>query len=360
MTLKTVDELRLLMRAQYPMIYLVTYEEIRATQLLASICAERNMALHTWSFTEGVKRYGVVAPPQEANPIQVLDYVREYDRPSAFILRDLHAYFGSPEVVRKLRDLRGEASNSYKPIIITSPVLRVPQELEKIVTVVDLDLPDTEEIGTLVDTCINLIGGANAEQPVECQRDLVVQACRGLTNDEIDNVLAKSWVAYGALDVPTILSEKKQIIRKSGILEYCEETADYASIGGMDLLKEWLEDRGEAFDAEARQFGLPQPKGILLLGTPGSGKSLVAKSVAGLWGIPLLRLDVGKVFAGVVGASEENMRRVIKIAESVAPVVLMIDEIEKGLAGTSSSNFSDAGTASRVFGTMIQWLDKAA
>jgi ATP-dependent 26S proteasome regulatory subunit len=357
MAQKTVDELRLLLRAQYPMIYMVTYEEARATQMLAQLCQERGMDLHTWSFTEGIKRFGNANPPEEANPVQVLDFVREYDRPSMFVLRDMHAYFGSPEVVRKLRDLQNDASNSYKPIVMTSPILRIPPELEKVVTVVDLDLPDTEEIGEVVDTCLNLVGDTSQS----CDRTHVVQACRGLTSDEINNVLAKSWVAHSTLDVPTILSEKRQIIRKSGILEYCDEIEDYENIGGMDLLKQWLEDRGDAFSPEARHFGLPQPKGILLLGTPGSGKSLIAKSVAGLWGMPLLRLDVGKIFAGIVGASEENMRRVIKVTESVAPVVLMIDEIEKGLSGTGSSNFSDAGTTSRVFGTLIQWMnDKTA
>jgi SpoVK/Ycf46/Vps4 family AAA+-type ATPase len=159
-------------------------------------------------------------------------------------------------------------------------------------------------------------------------------------------------------DIPTILDEKKQIIRKSGMLEYYEQTEDVHDIGGLEVLKEWLAKRRHAFSSRAREFGLPLPKGILLIGVPGTGKSLTAKAVGRLWEMPLLRLDVGKIFAGLVGSSEENIRQVIHTAEAIAPAILWIDEIEKGFSGTGSSNMSDGGTTSRVFGSFITWLQE--
>jgi SpoVK/Ycf46/Vps4 family AAA+-type ATPase len=159
-------------------------------------------------------------------------------------------------------------------------------------------------------------------------------------------------------DMPTIIGEKKQIIRKSGILEYYEAVEDVEDVGGLEILKDWLKKRQQAFTSKARDFGLPLPKGILLIGIPGTGKSLTAKCVGSMWQMPLLRLDVGKIFAGLVGSSEENIRKVIKTAEAIAPAILWLDELEKGFSGTGSSNMSDGGTTSRVFGTFITWLQE--
>jgi SpoVK/Ycf46/Vps4 family AAA+-type ATPase len=159
-------------------------------------------------------------------------------------------------------------------------------------------------------------------------------------------------------DVPVILSEKEQIIRKSGMLEYYRATEAFENIGGMEDLKEWLRKRKMAFSEEAKKFGLPSPKGVLLIGVQGCGKSLCAKALASLWRVPLLKLDMGKVFDSLVGSSEQNVRQAIKVAESVAPTILWVDEVEKAFAGTQSSTFSDAGTTSRVFGTFITWLQE--
>src|SRR5438132_7657129 len=162
----------------------------------------------------------------------------------------------------------------------------------------------------------------------------------------------------GSFDIDIILSEKERIVRKSGVLEFFRTREQMEDIGGLDLLKTWLKKRQTAFSEEARQFGLPRPKGILMVGIPGGGKSLTAKAVGASWRLPLLRLDVGKVFAGIVGSSEENMRRAIQMAEAVAPSILWVDELEKGFSGTGSSNTSDAGTAARVFCRFITWLQE--
>jgi SpoVK/Ycf46/Vps4 family AAA+-type ATPase len=174
----------------------------------------------------------------------------------------------------------------------------------------------------------------------------------------VDNVLAKSLVEKGKLDIDVVLAEKEQIVRKSGILEFYPTDESLTNVGGLDLLKNWLRKRRTAFSDRARDYGLPQPKGALLIGVQGCGKSLTAKAVASLWSLPLLRLDVGRIFSGIVGSSEERMRRAIQTAESIAPAMLWLDEVEKGFAGTQSSSFSDAGTTSRVFGTFVTWLQE--
>ncbi len=186
----------------------------------------------------------------------------------------------------------------------------------------------------------------------------VVESALGLTLVEAENVFSKSAVRTHTFDLETILEEKKQIIRKSGLLEYYEHREEFSDVGGMEILKDWLVKRRAAFGARARDFGLPLPKGILLIGVPGTGKSLTAKAVGALWQMPLLRLDVGKIFAGLVGSSEENVRTVIKTAEAIAPAILWIDELEKGFSGTGSSGQTDGGTTSRVFSTFLTWLQE--
>ncbi|MCL4789144.1 MAG: AAA family ATPase, partial [Verrucomicrobia bacterium] len=159
-------------------------------------------------------------------------------------------------------------------------------------------------------------------------------------------------------DVGAVFSEKQQIIRKSGLLEYCATTESFANVGGLRVLKEWLTKRAVAFTSEARAFGLPPPKGILLLGVQGCGKSLCAKAVSNLWRLPLLRFDMGRMFGSLVGSSEENVRRAIAVAESVAPAILWVDEIDKAFAGSQSSGVTDGGTTARVFGTFVTWLSE--
>jgi SpoVK/Ycf46/Vps4 family AAA+-type ATPase len=175
----------------------------------------------------------------------------------------------------------------------------------------------------------------------------------------IKKLYPRSQAYYISIDI--VLTEKKQIIGKSGVLEYFDNLEEFANVGGMTGLKDWLQKRSIAFTDAAKEFGLPDPKGLLVLGIPGTGKSLVCKAVAGLWKVPLIRSDVGRIMSGLVGSSEDNMRKALRTAESISPCIMWIDEIEKGLSGTGSSNMSDAGTTARVFGTFIQWLqDKTA
>lgn len=362
-------EIEVLVRARYPVIYVVTWEEARVEAAIAEIAAKREKKVYTWSVCRGIAPYGVSPQSRQSvddktrDPLPALDQVLEMVDPAVFVFKDFHPYFSDPAVVRKVREVALSLKNSYKTLILVSPTLRLPLELEKDISVVDFSLPGREEIGELLDHTIDEVN-KNAGLSISLTpsaREALVNAALGLTINEAENVFAKTLVKTGGLsedDVPIILSEKEQIIRKSGMLEYYRASEAFENVGGLEELKEWLRKRKSAFSDEARSFGLPAPKGALLIGVQGCGKSLCAKALASLWNVPLLRLDLGRVFASLVGSSEENVRQAIRIAESVAPAILWMDEIEKAFAGTQSSSFSDAGTTARVFGTFITWLQE--
>jgi SpoVK/Ycf46/Vps4 family AAA+-type ATPase len=358
----SAQEVEDLIKARYPLIYVVSSEEARVEKTLREMALRREMKLAAWSITRGfVPLAGEHRGGDVKDPIKALDHIAGVEGKSVFILRDFHAFVDNPQVVRKLRDLAHDLpSKSRKNVILLSPVLKIPPEMEKEVAVIDWDLPDRGEIDGIISRMLQdlPVGVEPGEAGDAAGRERIVEAALGLTYVETENVLAKSIVRNKTFDVHTILSEKKHIIRKSGILEYYEAVESLDDIGGLEILKAWLSKRRNAFTKQARDFGLPLPKGILLIGVPGCGKSLTAKAVGAAWQMPLLRLDVGKIFGGLVGSSEENIRKVIKTAEAIAPAVLWLDELEKGFSGTGSSNMSDGGTTSRVFGTFVTWLQE--
>jgi SpoVK/Ycf46/Vps4 family AAA+-type ATPase len=358
------SELGDLIRARYPLMYIVSHEEERVEKSLYDLCIEREMRLEVWSITEGFKVVANGSGTREIkDPMKALDHVHraEANQKALFILRDFHPFFKEPTILRRLRDLATELRRTRKSLIMLSPVKKIPPELEKsIAAVMDWELPSRQEVEAIARRLIPQAPPATQQQ-IESEPTFiehVVEAALGLTEVEAENVFAKSMVRTHTFDVETILEEKKQIIAKSGILEYYEHREEFSDIGGLTNLKDWLVKRRHAFSSRARDFGLPLPKGILMIGVPGTGKSLTAKAVGALWEMPLLRLDVGKIFAGLVGSSEENIRTVIRTAEAIAPAILWIDEIEKGFSGTGSSNMSDGGTTSRVFGSFITWLQE--
>ena len=356
---KPVDvELETLIRARYPIIYVVSWEERRVEETLREICQKRGKKLIQWTITSGLG--GNVA---SRDPLAALDQVLAAPDQTVFLLKDFHPFMNDHMVVRKLRDLVYALKTSFKTLILLSPTLKLPVELEKEITVVDYQLPTPQDIDRLLEGIIQSVRSNNQINvnltPLE--REQILKAASGLTSNEAENVFAKSLVEKRKFDIDVILSEKEQIIRKSGILEYYPASEAFSDVGGMDLLKEWMSQRTASFTDAAREYGLPEPKGVLLLGVQGCGKSLTAKAIGSLWKLPLLRLDVGKIFGGIVGQSEENIRKAISTAESVAPCVLWIDELEKGFSGTQSSGSSDGGTTSRVFGTFLAWMqDKKA
>lgn len=358
-------ELEILIKARYPILYIVSWEEQRVESEIENIAKEssRPKKIFTWSITEGITDKKDLQDDSCRDPLVALDYILKCTDPAIFIFKDFHSFMQEPTIMRKIRDIALAFKQSYKTLIFLSPSFKIPQDLEKDITVIDFPLPDLKDLEILLDHIMKQVQ-ANPKARVDLNssgKEKLLKAALGLTLTEAENVFAKAIVVDGKLnedDISVVISEKEQIIRKTGILEYYHASEVFTDIGGLEHLKEWLLKRGKAFTDKARTFGLPQPKGILLLGTQGCGKSLTAKAIAALWKLPLLRLDVGKIFAGFVGSSEENVRKAIKVSESVSPCVLWIDEIEKGFSGTQSSNFSDGGTTARVFGAFLTWLQE--
>ena len=359
------------LRAGYPILYVVTAEEDRAVEQIGGLLADGELSKrrpYAWSVSRGLCTLDLKPVDRKtADPKRILPFLLEFPDPGVFILEDFHFFLDersptAPLVVRQLRDLVGPFKAARKTVVLLSSVLKLPPELEKDLTVVDLDLPGEAELAALLDDTVEQVRD-NPRVEVnlgEGGREKTVKALTGLTRSEAENALAKVIVTRSRLDpedVDLLLAEKEQIIRKSGMLEFYSTPERFGSIGGLENLKTWLRQRGKAFSEAARQFGLPSPKGLLLVGVPGCGKSLSAKAVAAEWHMPLLKFDLGKVFGGLVGQSEENMRRALKMAEAVAPCVLWIDEIEKGLSGVRGQT-GDSGTSTRVFGTLLTWMEE--
>ncbi len=323
MPTRTDIELETLIRARYPLIYVVSWEEKRVEDALRAIARERGKKLNIWTVTQGFATSTGQRDHTTREPLVALDNIANSPDQAIFLLKDFHAFITDFNVTRRLRDLTLALKNSFKNLVILAPILKLPPELEKEVTVLDYGLPTVDELGKLLDDIIRSVRDApNVDTDLTPEeREQVLKAAQGLTAMEAENVFAKSLVQKRTFDVDVILTEKEQIIRKSGILEYYPADERFGDVGGLDILKDWMDKRTVAFSDKAREFGLPEPKGILLLGVQGCGKSLSAKAVGAQWRLPLLRLDVGKIFAGIVGSSEENMRKAIRVAESVAPCV---------------------------------------
>lgn len=368
-----VEEIENLVRARYPILYLVSSEEARVDVAIAAIAQRREKQVLEWSCTTGLVPAGTSLQAQKyrqaatRDALAALDQVIDHVGPALFVFKDLHPFLtrNHPAVTRRLKEIARHLKESLKTILLVSPVLELPAELEKDVTVLQFPLPSREDLGGLLDRIVQEVRPL-AEVSVELDdagRERLLQSALGLTLNEAENVFAKMLVKHqrlSAAEVSEVLAEKRQIVRKSGLLEYFATDESFATVGGMAALKDWLGKRGAAFTPAAQAYGLPAPKGLLLLGVQGCGKSLCAKAAANLWQVPLLRFDMGRMFGSFVGSSEENVRRAITVAESVAPAVLWVDEIDKAFSGTQGSTFSDAGTTARVFGTFLTWLSEKA
>jgi ATP-dependent 26S proteasome regulatory subunit len=364
-------EIETLIRARYPILYIITNEEMRVQNLLVEIAAKRQKKVFEWTYSNGIVPAGTNIQSQKnrnastKDPLAALDQVIEQVEPAIYLFKDFHPFLTKNNfaIIRKLKDIAQHLKNSFKTIVLISPVMEIPAELDKEVTVINFPQPTKEDIGAMLDKIVAEVSDRKQIQiDLDDQgRDRLLQAALGLTLGEAENVFAKIIVQEQRLSgdyVNEVFAEKQQIIRKSGLLEYYATEDDFTSVGGLTVLKDWLNKRSVAFTDEARAFGLPAPKGILLLGVQGCGKSLCAKAVSRLWQLPLLRFDMGRMFGSLVGSSEENVRRAIAVAESVAPAVLWVDEIDKAFVGSQSSGSTDGGTTARVFGTFLTWLSE--
>lgn len=366
-----LHELEILIRARYPIIFVVSWEERRVEEQLRDCAVRRNKQLFSWSVTTGLTNNtsgpSTTRSKGIADPVEALDTIIEHKEPAIYLFKDFHSFMrardGNVSVIRKLREVSQALSDSYKTLVIISPILEIAPELQKDICVLDYPLPQADDFGRLLDRiCMDIAESANVTINIsEADREKLIQAALGLTLQEAENVFAKTIVNDGTLDasdVSVVFSEKQQIIRKSGLLEYYESQTSMADVGGLDSLKEWLTKRSMAFTDRARDFGLPAPKGVLFVGVQGCGKSLCAKAVARMWEMPLLRFDVGRMFDSLVGSSEDNIRRAISVAESIAPVVLWVDEIDKAFSGSLGSANTDGGTTARVMSTFLTWLSE--
>ena len=355
-------EIKTLIKAKFPILYICTWEENRALSDISAIANKLDRSNYVWSLTKGI------TPDIQANHIsksnidpqlKILLEVQNAKQPSVFTLLDFHHYIEDHRVVRMLRDIAHDFRTKNQTLIIVAPKTILPSDLEKDITLIDYPLPNENEINEQ----INLIQKATQKDPqlktniTKTQREQVIKSAQGLTLEEIVSSFARSLVETKRLDQNTILQEKKQIIKKTGLLEYYSAEESLKDVGGHNALKQWLETRKKSFTKKAQQFGLPIPKGILLLGVQGCGKSLVAKSVASNWNLPILKMDVGKIFGSLVGQSEQNIRGAISIAESIAPCILWVDEFEKGF-GSSQNGVSDSGTSARVLATLLTWMQE--
>lgn len=366
-----VSEIEHLVRARYPILYLVTSEEDRVESLVCEMGKRLQKTVFEWTCTSGIVPAGTSVQSQKPrhattkDPLAALDQVVDQVDPALFIFKDLHPFLTrtNHNVVRRLKDIAPHLKNTRKTILIVSPILEIPPEIDKEITVLQFPLPTLDEMVALLDRVaeeVSLVPHVSIDLDTS-GRGRLAQAALGLTVGEAENVLAKIIVKHERLSadlVGEVFFEKQQIIRKSGLLEYYATAETFDAVGGLDVLKDWVRKRARAFTPEARAFGLPAPKGMLLLGVQGCGKSLSAKAVSTLWQVPLLRFDIGRVFGSLVGSSEENIRRAIAVAESVAPAVLWVDEIDKAFAGSAGSAVADGGTTARVFGTFLTWLSE--
>jgi SpoVK/Ycf46/Vps4 family AAA+-type ATPase len=364
-------EIETLIRARYPILYIITNEEMRVQNLLVEIAGKRQKKVFEWTYSNGIVPAGASIQSHKSrngatkDPLAALDQVIEQVEPAIFLFKDFHPFLSKNNfaIIRKLKDIALHLKNSFKTIVLISPVMEIPAELDKEITVINFPQPTKQDIGEMLDKIVSEVRERKQVQiDLDAEgRERLLQAALGLTLGEAENVFAKIIVQEQRLSgdfVKDVFAEKQQIIRKSGLLEYYAAEEDFGSVGGLTVLKDWLNKRAVAFTDEARAFGLPAPKGILLLGVQGCGKSLCAKAVSRLWQLPLLRFDMGRMFGSLVGSSEENVRRAIAVAESVAPAVLWVDEIDKAFVGSQSSGITDGGTTARVFGTFLTWLSE--
>ncbi len=350
-------ELSLTLRARYPIIYIPSHEEERAEAVIAAIAKSMGRGIYIWDFVDGYQGNPTDAGAGKRNPLQALEQIDKVAKGAVFVLRDFDRFLDDVAIARKLRNLARRLKGEPQNIIVLASQINIPDHLSEVITILEFPLPAAAEIRQEIQQISKDISKDASGQLEASAIEELVRSSQGLSLDRVRRVLAKAIAESGQLradHVELILEEKRQSIRQTQILDFYPSTIEISDIGGLDNLKEWLLRRGGSFSERARQYGLPHPRGLLLAGIQGTGKSLTAKAISHHWHLPLLRLDVGRLFAGLVGESESRTRQMIQLAEALAPCVLWIDEIDKAFSGADSR--SDSGTTNRVFGTFLTWM----
>lgn len=348
------------LRARFPLIWLQTHEEERALASLLrvreALAQKKSIGFYIWSATRGLRDPNgkEVAPQTVGDPVMALEHVFQSATEAIYVFLDMHRHF-TPVVERLIRDAVWKVKRTRKSLVFVGAQAAMPEGLSAEATLFLYPTPDTDDMESLVGT---VAAAEGLSAPERRTRDILARALLGLTRREAERVLRRGIANRGTLDAgcaEEVLAEKEQIVRKEGVLEFCRPGAGFAAVGGLEPLKRWFAQRRQAFDPAGQRFGLRPPRGVVLAGVPGCGKSLTAKALAADWGVPLLHLDLGRVYGSLLGESEDRLRRALATAEAVSPCVLWIDELEKAFSGLG--NARDNGVARRLFGTFLTWLE---
>ena len=359
---KVAKDVLALLRARNSLLWIVTREEVRAERAVAGAAATAGYEVRHWDCARGVTDEDGDAINEGAkDPAAGLTAVRESKAKGVWIMRDLHVWLKDPTVLREVRSLARELPStplaSARAIVILTPSGEVPPELAGAAVVINWPLPDRAEVAAILSGVVKTLPD-KVEKPDAPTFDAAVDAAVGLTAEEASNCYAKSVVTTKKIDPAIVAQEKKRVVARERVLEwYDPDPRGLEAVGGLDALKTWLTRRKPAFSQRARDFGLPAPKGVLLVGIPGCGKSLISKAVSSAYGMPLLRMDVGALRSKWVGESEGNLRKALQVASAVAPCVLWLDEVEKALAG-ATQGAADGGVSADALGTILSWMQE--
>lgn len=358
MSLTFVDELRLLIRARYPVIYISTIEEDRVEYTIKRCLKnQEQQTIYSWDFVEGFTANPNINGFAARNPAQALDLIEKINlkKSTIFVLKDFNKFLSDTAIVRKIKNLIRLTKLQPKTIIIVANEITIPPELTNFFTLLEFTLPSYNEIRDEINRLFLYLKETPDNEFVE----KLTRVSQGLTLEKIRQTLSKSLAKNNRINENTIdliLREKSQLISQTQYLDLPEVNNKLSDIGGLKNLKRWLKTRKYAFSEKAELYGLPTPRGLLLAGVQGTGKSLTAKAIAGEWQLPLIRLDTGRLFEGVIGESEKNVTQMIKVVEATAPCILWIDEIDKAFADKTMTN--DSGTTTRVISRLITWLSE--
>ena len=360
---------RKLVAARYSLIYVQTHEEERLERILAELASKmfpKPIPLYSWTLTGGLMLSDVSPDPGEeigqefaetTDPLLALDAVVAFPRNAMFMFRDLHRKLDNPEIVRKMRDVHATMSDNYKSVFMSGAVFNIPVECQKEVAVLDLLLPGVDDLDELFTQVSELYPSITVD--LGRNREDLIRGALGLTEVEARNAFTKLFLgtrSVGPEAIDQLYDEKQEIIRKEGILEYIPPRLMLDDIGGLDVLKEWLRQRRRFFSQEAESYGLDSPKGVLLTGISGCGKSLAVKAISTYWTMPMLRLDMNRIYAGIAGSPERSLEIALKTAEAVSPCVLWIDEIETAIVGAQGNE--GGGRSTRLFSSFLTWMQE--
>ena len=353
-------DLEIIIRSRIPIIVIETHEEQRVVDLFRSIALRLAKPLFKWTVTQGLRRLDMDYPPQRHNaePDAVIGQIRATDKAGVYLLLDFHPYLRDPALVRMIREVAQAHDSVAHTLVLIGPEVEIPSEIKKLCARFELSLPDRKRLGELVQDIASKWSRENTGRRVKTDRktlDLLVRNLTGLTLSDARRLARNAIYDDGAIthtDVTRVMEAKYKLFDTDGVLSFEYDTARFSDVAGLENLKHWLEQRRVAYQSEEAPRGLDKPKGIMLLGVQGCGKSLAARAVAGMWGVPLLRLDFGALYNKYIGETERNLREALKTAGVMSPCVLWIDEIEKGISAADE----DAGTSQRILGTLLTWM----